>query len=223
MYLPCIRSGEGAAYEADRNRKVNPRLTELDPILDRTIGAISRIASEAAATLVNTTQGEHGQLVVEKALPNGASGITSKSYVEQTTETTNIIALFKGELAPMIDSLGLGIYVDQLETLNNEFREILAAGPREGVTTDEVRAANELGQNNLVQAVVMILGTYPSSSEEDLVARKEFLAPISRQNKLIYEYLRRRRVVADVNPDTGELSEEPEVGPTSENPPVPPA
>ena len=35
--------------------------------------------------------------------------------------------------------------------------------------------------------------------------------------------VRRRRIVADVNPDTGEASEEPVVGPNPEAPPVPPA
>jgi hypothetical protein len=51
----------------------------------------------------------------------------------------------------------------------------------------------------------MILGLYPRSTKEHLAARAALLAPILQQNEAIRQYLRSRRAVEDVNPETGEI------------------
>ncbi len=56
----------------------------------------------------------------------------------------------------------------------------------------------------MLQAVAIILGKYPSDNDADLAARGKLLAPIFRQNDAIRDYLRARRPVVDINPDTGE-------------------
>jgi hypothetical protein len=49
----------------------------------------------------------------------------------------------------------------------------------------------------------MVLGKYPSDSEADRQGRGLLLGPILRQNEAIGQYLKSRRNVPDVNPDTG--------------------
>ncbi len=67
----------------------------------------------------------------------------------------------------------------------------------------------------LLQAVAIILGKYPSDNDADLAGRAKLLAPIFRQNDAIRDYLRARRPVVDVNPETGE----PEASPDDAAPP----
>ena len=50
----------------------------------------------------------------------------------------------------------------------------------------------------------MISGRHPSDSPEDLAGCAALLDPILKQNEAIREYLRTRRAVPDVNPETGE-------------------
>jgi hypothetical protein len=57
----------------------------------------------------------------------------------------------------------------------------------------------------------MTLGQYPSDSEADRKARNDVLGPIFAQNEAIRGYLRQRKAIEDVNPDTGEV--EPAPGP----------
>jgi hypothetical protein len=56
----------------------------------------------------------------------------------------------------------------------------------------------------MLQAVAIILGKYPSDNDADLAARGKLLAPIFRQNDAIRDYLRARRPIVDINPETGE-------------------
>ena len=128
------------------------------------------------------------------------------TYVEQSTEIASILGLLRGELAHSAAAVGLEGYVSRLERLNGEFSEILAVDKSEGVTTDQVRAAYGLGQENLLQALAMIIGRYPKP--DHVATRGKLLQPIFEQNEAIRSYLRARRAVRDVDPRTGEESEE---------------
>jgi hypothetical protein len=69
----------------------------------------------------------------------------------------------------------------------------------------QVRAARAQGQAHLLEAVAMIIGKYPKSSAEDVAARVALLGPILQQNEAIRAYLKSRRSVQDVDPETGEV------------------
>lgn len=72
-----------------------------------------------------------------------------------------------------------------------------------------VKTARATGQSLLLQAVAMILGLHPSDGAEDLAARAQLLGPILKQNEAIRDYLRARKAVQDVNPETGEVETSP--------------
>jgi hypothetical protein len=71
------------------------------------------------------------------------------------------------------------------------------------ISFGEVKDARTQGQQLLLQAVAMILGLFPSESAADQAGRAKLLGPILRQNEAIRVYLRSRRNVEDVDPDTG--------------------
>ena len=56
----------------------------------------------------------------------------------------------------------------------------------------------------MLEAVAMIVGKYPRSTPEHVANRTALLGPILQQNEAIRAYLRSRRPVQDVNPETGE-------------------
>ncbi len=197
-------------YLSAKARPMPPRLTELDPIIDKTIGAIYRNALEAAETLQSEPAGEHGRKIVKAAFPTGAKRITSMAYVEQVSEVDSVVKLLEAtELAGAIEALGLMPYVNQLEATNAEFRTILEQEPKGGVTFDELRAKNAAGQETVLHMVAMILGAYPGPSEDDIEHRTRLLAPIRKQDDAVGAYHRARRAVRDVDPDTGEEVDEP--------------
>lgn len=186
-----------------QKRKANPRLMELDPQIDRTVGSIYRIFSESANTLTDTQESERAAKAIERLFPNGARAITSLTFVDQCAEVESILSLLQQDYKDEVRTLGLERFVNQLANLNGEFRTLLSTEQVDGVTADQVRAADAQGQHNLLQAVAMILGRYPGATENDRTMRADLLRPIQRQNEAIRDYLRLRRSVGDVDPDTG--------------------
>ncbi|HRI71292.1 MAG TPA: hypothetical protein PK156_43965, partial [Polyangium sp.] len=118
--------------------------------------------------------------------------------------------------APFLRDLGLQRRIDRLEALESQYRAAIA-DPGDQVVFSDVKAARSQGQSFMLQAIALILGQYPSDSENDIAQRTKLLAPIIRQNEAIREDLRARRPVSDINPDTGE----PETPPVDPQAPTP--
>lgn len=197
-------------------RKHDPRLSNLDPRIDKLVGAIYRNAGEAASSLKDTREGDCGEQIINRIFPGGAIAITSLSYPEQNAEVGTILKLLQGDLKDEVSALGLGAYVSTLARLNDEFGKILRETKPAGVTVDQVRAANAKGQENLMTAVVMILARHISGKVEDT---DRLLKPIRIQNEEIRSHIRSRRNIADIDPDTGEEAAEPEQASSSSTPP----
>lgn len=198
-------------YAVQKNRKMPARLQQLDPEIDRTLGAIYRIASEAAVALP-PPMSEMAQRLTEELFPQGASGITTRPYAEQSHEVTSIIERMESasDFLPAVEALGLTAFVKQLKLLNTEFRQVFEAEPKDRISPHEVRAAEAEAQDNLLAIVVRILGQFPERSPAHVEARTKLLTPVLRQNEAIREYLRARRRVRDVDPSTGKELEAPE-------------
>ncbi|MBK8256757.1 MAG: hypothetical protein IPK82_29310 [Polyangiaceae bacterium] len=138
--------------------------------------------------------------------PAGVQAVTKATFVEQLAAVEGILATLKNkEYAATIQDLGLGRLVKQLGKLSGQFREALEAPEPPRVSFGDVRAARAQGQENLLQAVAMILGKHPTPSSTDLTARGALLGPILKQNEAVRLYLRSRRAIHDVNPETGEV------------------
>lgn len=192
------------AYTTQKHRRVPPRLQELDPQIDKTIGAICRIAGEVATALTPPAQQEATRLL-EEVFPAGTRAITNLPYADQVHEVSSLLERLEDpqQLAPTVSALGLTAFVQRLRILNDEFSQVYHAEPEGGISVREVRAADADGQDNLLQVVAMILGRYPRRSEDHVAARTSLLTPILRQNDAVRAYIRARRRVRDVDPDNG--------------------
>jgi hypothetical protein len=76
------------------------------------------------------------------------------------------------------------------------------------VSFEEVRKARARGQDYMLSAAALILGKYYESTPEAGRARGELMASIMEQHEIVHAYLRARRKVRDIDPDTGEITDE---------------
>lgn len=180
----------------------NPRFAELDPVIDRTVGAIYRIASEAMTSFDRGEMFERAKDLVERLFPAGAAGITRLAYPEQAAEVKALVDALQGPFKESAAMLGVLPYVTQLATLNREFTNLLLDAPKAEATQEEVRALDTAGQRMLLQTIAMVLGRYCKDSTEHTSRRLALLQPIVSQNEALRQFFRARRAVSDVDPET---------------------
>ena len=193
------------ALAADRARSTPPRLRELDPELDLTIGAMYRQLSEAVAVLKGTPRAEAAERILGDLLPEGAAAVVHLAYPEQAAECESVRSKLQREYADDVRVAGIQPYVDRMAVLTPEYVSLVKEYKtgRE-ITLDEVRAAREQGQENLLVALVKVLGRYADPTPENIQARSELLAPFRFHTEAIRRYYQSRRSVRDVDPNTGD-------------------
>lgn len=178
----------------------------IDNLADRTLTAI-RDTAQAQAEGARPGEAIIGKVEAFLAaiFPHGVQAVTSLPYADELTAVEDIVAKLQGELAPMVIELGLTRLVQRLARLAAEYRTALEKD-QDVLEFDTVRAARARGQDNLLGAMALIVGKYYKSDDpEHVSARNLLLGPIFEQNEAIRAYIRARRAVQDIDPDTGEV------------------
>jgi len=192
-----------------RQTAVDAAVKPVDILVDR---ALTSLRDSAAAQVDVATPGDGIAQKVDAFLhalfPPGVAAVTSLSYVEELDAVECIVEKLQGDLAPVVADLGLTRHANRLAALAVEYRTALTTPKPEALTWGEVRAARAQGQEMLLEAVGLIVGHYRGPSPESRAARTQLLAPILEQNEAVRRYLRSRRRVEDVDPDTGEVDPE---------------
>jgi hypothetical protein len=194
--------------------------TRIDNLLDRALSAFR----DAAQALADGADPEDEIIPMVNSLlkaifPAGVAAVTTLPFVEELAVVEGILAKLKGPLKKTVDELGLSRQVKRLAKLAEQYRAALTA-PSASLKFGDVRAARARGQDMLLETVVIILARHRSSSAEDMSARSALLEPVLNQNDEIRRYMRSRRTVADVNPETGQPDSVPPTG-AGEATPVP--
>jgi hypothetical protein len=187
------------------DRGANPAAQRIDVLVDRTLGAIRDGA-------MNETQGAapddpiHAKAAafVNQIFPLGVFEVTSLAFIDELAAVDDIVVLLKGKLAGAVKEFSLGTLVKRLADLAVQYREALEAPPESLVAFGKVRAARAEMQGMLLETVAIIVGKHHERTPEGTAARLSLLEPILKQNEAIGQYLKARRSVQDVNPDTGE-------------------
>ncbi|WP_437279930.1 hypothetical protein WME90_05060 [Sorangium sp. So ce375] len=192
-------AGEPAATGA------NPAAQRIDVLVDRTLGAIrDHVVAQTQGAAPDDPVHKEVAAFLKPIFPVSVQAITSLPYIDELAAVDDIAALLKGELAPAVREFGLGRLVTRLADLAVQYREALEAPPPSLIDWGRVRAARAEGQGLLLEAVAIILGKHHERTREGTEARLALLAPILQQDEAIGQYLRSRRAIADVNPETGE-------------------
>ena len=178
----------------------------VDAVLDRTLLAL-RDAAESQVAVARPADGtaEKVATLLRALFPMGVAAVASMTYTDELTAVEAIIARLRGDLAPLVADLALDRHAARLAELCAEYRAALA-GPRpEPLDFGQVRAARARGQEMLLTAIALVLGRHPGNGPSDLEGRAALLAPVLEQDEIIRQYFRARRMVEDVDPDTGEI------------------
>ncbi|WP_437829494.1 hypothetical protein [Sorangium sp. So ce1153] len=183
----------------------NPAAQRIDVLVDRTLGAIrDHVVAQTQGAAPDDPIHKEVAAFLKPLFPVSVQAITSLPYVDELAAVDDIVALLQGQLAPAAKEFGLGRLVNRLADLAVQYREALEAPPPSLIDWGRVRAARAEGQGLLLEAVAIILGKHHARTREGTAARLALLAPILQQNEAIGQYLRSRRAIADVNPETGE-------------------
>lgn len=187
-----------------------PEARQLDIYVDAALTALrDGLDSQIKASAPGDPLGEAAQRLSQELFPKGAGAITSLPYVEELAELQRILGRVQHpDWHAVIGDLGLGRQVTRLAQLEKQYAAALV-GPAGQVSFAQVKDARAKGQSLMLQAIAMTLGQHPSDSEADRKARNGLLAPVFTQNEAIRSYLRQRKAIEDVNPDTGEVEPAP--------------
>jgi hypothetical protein len=207
----------GAAMGAKPTKK-QAEVKRIDVLVDRTLTALR---DAAVAQLQGAKPGdgiaEQVDSLLNAIFPTGVQDVTSLSFVEELAAVDAIVDKLKGMFASTVDELGLTRLAKRLAELAIEYRAAQEAPAEEELSFGTVRAARNKGPQHLLQAVALIVGRYYKETDEHLSKRAKLLAPVLKQNEAVALYLRARRAVEDVDPETGEV--DPSAPPSGE--PVP--
>lgn len=177
-----------------------------------------RAANEVADARLN---GFHGQLEslthlvdapkLRKAIeeieaivfPDGPHAVVSAEYAEQVGYVLGAMDRLKAEHARHLGQLKLKNHVDTVVEAHLDLQRALESG-RRGAGFESVISARAALQRVLRVLVARSVSQYPGWNEGDRPARMLILQPLLAQNDQVDNYLRRRRSVRDVNPETGQ-------------------
>lgn len=209
-----------ARWSSDKDApQYAPEAKQVDIFVDVAMGALrDSVEAEARDVSAGDTLAADAAALGQELFPNGLQAITHASFPEELAQLQRIIGcLQSAKWSDTVRDLGLTRRLTRLVELESRYAAAIAA-PTTTLTFADVRNIRAKGQNLMLQAVAMILGLHPAESEADLAAREELLAPILRQNEAIRVYLRARRSVEDVDPETGEVIPTPEPTPLAPEP-----
>lgn len=187
----------------------NPAARKINNLIDNTLSAIRDTAlAQKRGAAPDDPIHDNVDTFLKRVFTIELPELVKMGFVEASAAVDDIVTLLNGELTAYVKDLGLTRLAKRLTDLAVSYREALDAAPPSLMTWGKVRAARAEGQELLYQAVCIILGKYYESTSEAVAARDSLLGPILKQNDAIGEYLRARRAIDDVNPETGE--EEPD-------------
>lgn len=181
-----------------------PEARQLDLLVDAALVALrDGVDSAARASEPGDPLGEAAVELGKLLFPTSVADIIKLPYIDELGQVARIVALLGSqEWSPKVKELGLARQAAYLSGLEKKYRVAVQTPGK--VAFADVKAARARGQSLMLQAVAMVLGLYPSDSAADQAARAKLLGPVFVQNDAIREYLRTRRAIVDIHPDTGE-------------------
>jgi hypothetical protein len=191
------------------------KANEIDVELDRAVGALHTQLQNIRSVYHGQPRGETAAEILSDLFPEGAGKITTMAFEDELSNVQYIVEQLRDRWGDQLTDLGIEPLVDQLDRLADQFADALANYDERPVGWDEVRAANEHGQEAMLQAIVKVLGTYPTQKKEDVEARSKILGPIREQDERIAELHRNEQTISDVDPESGEENVPPGEGTSS--------
>lgn len=184
-----------------------PEAKRIDPHVDRQLGVIYQgagLSLEGLDPVEDADLLQQGQAMLSQLFPDTVGAITRLPYDEELEVVRHLVKAMTGAWHDTVKALGLERQVARLSVLANDYARALSVLPEELITFKALRAERWLGHEMMLGVVVQILAAYHAPQPEVVAKREALLAPLKAQNARVADYLRRRRKIADIDPDTGE-------------------
>jgi hypothetical protein len=182
----------------------NPAVRHIDALVDRTLGAIrDQAVTQTIGAPPDDPIHQNVELFLRRVFPLGVHAVSTLPYIDELEAADQIAKLLRGELSALVRELGLAQLTERLADLVAQYREALEATPESVMDWGKVRAVQAEGQGMLLEAVCIILGKHRGRTPQGTASRAVLLGPILKQNEAISQYVRLRRPVVDVDPETG--------------------
>jgi len=192
--------------KAPKAKRGQSPLQRIDAAVDNTLTAIRDTAiAQTRGAEPNDPIIIKVDVLLRRIFPAGVHAVTSLNYIDELSAVDGILTDLQGPYAGHVAEIGLTRLAQRLATLATEYRAALEDPGADTLNFGTVRAARATGQDCMLQAVAMILGRFPQNTPADIEARTKLLEPILKQNAAIGAYLRARRAVEDLDPETGEI------------------
>lgn len=209
-------------FKGDQSAKdptrVWPRaVVDLDAALDRQVGHFQDFVRSMIGVFDGKPRGELWQRLSRATFPAGASYYTSQPYVEEAARVKTLLdELAKPDWAELTGEAIVRETLTALaETHGRYAGEVAKFDQLDKVSWDKVKELDLANHRRLCVLVATIVARHAADGD----VRARLLAPIAQQDQQVYEALRERRRVLDVDPATGDPIA-PVVSPTPESPPV---
>lgn len=188
--------------DAARFGRVRIPVRERDAAVDRTLSTIDHLLAHYA----ENSKKPGASMLRATLFPSGLFHHIRLPHIEQSAANQRVLSILEGPThAAWLDAHGLRPLIEELREEHDAFAAALEGRDAETVPNwARVKAARAQGQELYLAIVARIVAIFADAP----AIRDELLEPIWNQDQLIRDYRRHRRnVVADVDPDSGEVLE----------------
>lgn len=201
--LEKTRAARQQRYDWDQRKRQDPLkregTKELDNRIDQTLSGLLKVAESLADLELESERTRLAEEFVDDLFPSGVYPITSKTFADQQFAVAELIERMKGDYAEHVEKMKVKEYVQQLESLNTEFGELLAPA-HEGVSYDEVESSFQEAENLFHGLIGKIMGAYYADTD----TLNRVMKPVLEQTERTRRHLKRRGTIPEVDPETGE-------------------
>lgn len=193
----------GLAWRRQPARPTRGNAKEIDPDVDRMLRAIESGAQQKLNLRRNPERQQQATEFLAHFFPDGANAVCDLPYDQEREACVDILEdLHADQWRPVVAALGLTDFVEELTVLVEEYGAALDAPVVRTLKWEQVTAAVAKARAAVLDTMAYVLGHYRGDRAE---TRDRLLAPIRFQEQDMARYQRgRKRVVVDIDPDTGE-------------------
>ncbi|MFO0747247.1 MAG: hypothetical protein U1F43_16510, partial [Myxococcota bacterium] len=177
------------------------KVVALDAAVDRKLGELATLFRTLASLLAGAPEGVRWQRLVDATFAAGATWYTNKAYIEEAAAITQLKAeLARDEWRDLVSQPLAQQALAELDAVYAPYAEQVGQFKEANrVTWDEVKALDLENHRRLCVFVAGIVHTLASDAD----GRKAALAPVAQQDQAVYELLRDRLKVSDIDATTG--------------------
>lgn len=193
---------KGAQRKGDPNEAWPAEVVALDAALDRSIGNFHDLVLTLERVLADSADGKLWTALREAVLPQGAAYYTSQPYIEEAARVGTLLAeLGKATFAPLTSQPLVGATIASIATLHAPYAQAVGKfHTADKVTWNQIKDLDLANHRHLCQLIDGIQWELRG----DEPARKRALGPAIHQDEAIYELLRRKTKLTDIDPATGD-------------------